>query len=155
VKSIIVCERTKSLILLLKTSSIHIVDIEGNNYLSVARYDYDTEENGNTLQSLHPVTDVESNEVNFMAVSNKGDRLYFKNDMAAKTVELKHTIAPPSTLPGALFFNNFTEQSCDKSFYDHGVFVTALSKSERKHLVLSIATLVKDPTDLSKSVCAT
>lgn len=81
----LVCNRTDSLVLLLEDSTIHTANISNDYYLPVARYDHDIEKSGNPLQSIHPVPELESAEVNFMAVSNKGDRLYFKNNMTAKT----------------------------------------------------------------------
>jgi hypothetical protein len=147
----VVDDFTKVLFILLKDSSIHTVDIAGSNYLPIARHEHNTA-NGNTLESLHPVPEMESKQLNLIAVSNKGERLYFYSDTKKKRVEHKYTIPPPPTLPGSLLFNNFAEQTCQKSFYDHGIFAAALSKSERKFLVLTGANLVKDTNDPSKSV---
>jgi hypothetical protein len=62
-----------------------------------------------------------------------------------------------SHIPGSLLINNLAEQSCLLSFYEDGAFGAVLHKSasERKFLVLSSASLVKDANNPYKSVSAT
>lgn len=147
-KSIVVDDHTKLLYILKADSSIHTVNIQ-TNYQPMAAYKYDTTQ-GTTLEFIHHVPSTESKEYNLMAVSNKGDHMYFHCQGAV--IELKHTRPAPTSLPGSLLLNQFTQQTCDLSFYNDGIFAATLAKSERKYLVLTAGGLISDTTDPSKSV---
>lgn len=120
---------------LLSDSSIHSVEIGGSVYLPNQRY------NGVHLESLHLIPKTESTKVNLMAISNKGDRLYFS--CKDKKIDLIYTRASPP-LPGSLLFNDLTKETCDLSFYNHGVFAAVLGKSKRSYLVMTNANSIPD-----------
>lgn len=123
------------LFILLKDSSIHSINIQGSQYLPVQRI------YANNLESIHYISSQESNIINLMAVSNKGDRLYYS--AKGKSIDLIHTRnAPP--LPGSLLFNSLTNESSNLSMYNFGIFATILSKSEKKHLVFTSANSIEE-----------
>jgi hypothetical protein len=131
----VVDDKEKLLYILLSDSSIHSINIQGSHYSPIQRY------NSSDLESIHLIPSTESKHINLMAVTNKGDRFYFacKN----KSIDLIHT-RPAPPLPGSLLFNQFTKETCDLSFYNHGVFSAILSKSDRKHLVFTSSNLIRD-----------
>jgi hypothetical protein len=124
------------LFLLLEDSSIHSVNIQGSQYLPIQRTF------AQNLESIRYIPSHESKLINLMAVSNKGDRLYYSSK--EKSIDLIHTsLAPP--LPGSLLFNSLTKESVDLSFYNYGIFAAILSKSEKKFLVFTSANSVEEP----------
>ncbi|KAI8054730.1 Nup133 N terminal like-domain-containing protein [Thamnidium elegans] len=135
VKSMVVDNDEKFLFLLLSDSSIHSVNIQGSSYLPIQRY------NATNLESIHLISKTESKQINLMAVSSKGERLYFscKN----KTIDLIYTRSYPP-LPGSLLFNNLTNELCELSYYNHGVFAAVLVKSEKKYLLFTTANSIRD-----------
>jgi hypothetical protein len=123
------------LFLLLNDSSIHSVNIQGSQYLPIQRTF------AQNLESIHHIPSHESKIINLMAVSNKGDRLYYSSK--DKTIDLIHTsLAPP--LPGSLIFNSLTTESSELSFYNYGIFAAILNKSEKRYLVFTSANSVDE-----------
>ncbi|KAI7879864.1 Nup133 N terminal like-domain-containing protein, partial [Mucor mucedo] len=139
VKSLVVDNDQEFLYYLLNDSSIHSVDIGGSVYLPNQRF------NGAQLESLHLIPKSESTKVNLMAISNKGERLYFS--CKDKKIDLIYTRTSPP-LPGSLLFNDLTKETCDLSFYNHGVFAAVLGKSKRSYLVMTNANSIPDENGL-------
>lgn len=131
----VVDNKQEFLYYLLTDSSIHSVDIQGSVYLPNERY------MGTQLESLHLIPRTESTKVNLMAISNKGERLYFV--CKDKKIELVYTRSAPP-LPGSLLFNELTNQTCNLSFYNHGVFAAVLNKSKKAYLVMTNANSIQD-----------
>lgn len=123
------------LFMLLKDSSIHSVNIQGSQYLPIQRA------HATNLESIHYISPLESNVINLMAVSNKGDRLYYS--AKGNNIDLIHTRSAPP-LPGSLLFNSLTNETSDLSMYNFGIFATILSKSEKKYLVFTSANSIED-----------
>lgn len=138
----------KFLFLLLSDSSIHSVNIQGSSYLPIQRY------NAANLESIHLISKTESKQISLMAVSSKGERLYFS--CKDKTIDLIYTRSSPP-LPGSLLFNNLTNELCELSYYNHGVLAAVLVKSEKKYLLFTTANSIRDgnsnPVSKKKFLC--
>lgn len=131
----VVDDKEKFIYFLLSDSSIHSVNIQGSGYLPIQRH------NATNLESIHLIPKTESNHINLMAISNKGDRLYFS--CKDKKIDLVYT-RPSPPLPGSLLFNDLTKETSELSFYNHGVFAAVLGKSKRTYLVMTNANSIRD-----------
>lgn len=132
--SIVLDDDAKLLYLLLEDASIHLVNIQGSQYLPLSRY------RGSKLESIHLIPSSESKQLDLMAVANNGDRLYFVYQQPDIVYKYKRS-APP--LPGSILFNKLSNEKTELSFYRLGVFIASLCKSDSKYLVLISANAIE------------
>ncbi|KAI8371920.1 Nup133 N terminal like-domain-containing protein [Blakeslea trispora] len=107
-------------------STIHAVNIKGSLYAPMQRY------SGSDLASIHTVPNTESTRLHLMAVSEKGDRLYFRYQHP--DFILVHT-RPAPPLPGSYLFNALSQEQAKTAFYQQGTFSAVLSKAGKEFLV--------------------
>jgi hypothetical protein len=132
--SMVLDDEAKLLYMLLEDASIHLVNVQGSQYLPLSRY------KGTKLASIHLIPSSESKQLNLMAVAHNGDRLYFTYQKP--NIIYKYTLpAPP--LPGHLMFNQLTSEKSELSFYQPGVFITSLCKSEVRYIVFTSANAIE------------
>ncbi|KAI7903615.1 Nup133 N terminal like-domain-containing protein [Cokeromyces recurvatus] len=134
VKSFAVDNQEKVLYLLLSDSSIHVINIRGNQYLPQERYI------GKQLSTIHLVSAPHLKKTKLMAVANNGDRLFFACDFP--TITLKYTCTAPP-LPGSLIFNKMANEQVEFTFYREGIFAAILCKSETTYFILTGSSILK------------
>ncbi|KAI9484117.1 MAG: Nup133 N terminal like-domain-containing protein [Benjaminiella poitrasii] len=134
VKSFAVNNQEKILYLLLSDSSIHVVNICGDQYLSQERYV------GKQLATIHLISLPHLKETRLMAVADNGDRFFFT--CSSPNITLEYTCTSPP-LPGSLIFNKMTNEQTELAFYNNGVFAAILCKSESKYFILTGSNVTK------------